>query len=346
MPTEAETPEESEPEVPEAETEEGDDEDEENGDDSEDGVVAPGSTDPDKDRTNDPEAPESEEVDPLTYWTDNRDRLADAAAAALAREGADSDNFKQRLARLRSAFNDVVKAEGWDKETIQKERQYLNDRINDMEEKYQQEARAALITERRERRQRFVKAFKAAGAALVSGEAFRKVRNYYNDEEKGRRRKIATVVAAVVGAGALLLLANHDGSEKTSGREHPTTTSTTGHGGANTTSTTVPRGGGNNGHGGNGRGGTPNTVPAPSNSTESFRVESGHGYTQEIRDAFPGHTPQEYLQAHNLMLQQYGPDYIQGVGHYTMQNGQLGLSSTGEAHFAPGVADSLKSILG
>lgn len=85
---------------------------------------------------------------------------------------------------------------------------------------------------------------------------------------------------------------------------------------------------------------------ASEQAVQSFVVEKGHGYTQEIQDLIPGRTPQQYLAAHEAALKQFGPDYISGVEHYTMPNGDLGLhpgSSTMQPQ--PEVVEFLKNTL-
>lgn len=74
---------------------------------------------------------------------------------------------------------------------------------------------------------------------------------------------------------------------------------------------------------------------------KAFRVEAGHGFTQEIQDQFPGHTPEQYLAAHQVMLQEFGSDYMEGVDTY-MENGELRINApTDNAHWKPGVKTAL-----
>jgi FtsZ-binding cell division protein ZapB len=83
-----------------------------------------------------------------------------------------------------------------------------------------------------------------------------------------------------------------------------------------------------------------------STTGEAIYVAPGDGYTNLIEDAFPDHTASEYLDAHKAALTRFGPNYVQGVGHYTMAGGGLGLSRPGRAVWASEVKGFLQSYFG
>lgn len=81
-------------------------------------------------------------------------------------------------------------------------------------------------------------------------------------------------------------------------------------------------------------------------ATETFTIEPGNGFTQEIQDAFPGHTPEEYLAAHQAAIARFGDNYLTGVDKYVMPNGNLGLAQPGTgAWSSPEVEEFLRSQL-
>jgi hypothetical protein len=94
--------------------------------------------------------------------------------------------------------------------------------------------------------------------------------------------------------------------------------------------------------------GTVDTASATEHSSviepQTFMVEGGHGFSQEIKDSFPGHSAQEYLKAHESMLQQFGPEYLDGVDTYT-ENGELRIQGAADsASWKPGVEEALKKF--
>lgn len=48
----------------------------------------------------------------------------------------------------------------------------------------------------------------------------------------------------------------------------------------------------------------------------NVEIEQGSGYTYELKELYPNYTPQEYFEAHQAALEQFGPDYIEGVDYY------------------------------
>lgn len=96
---------------------------------------------------------------------------------------------------------------------------------------------------------------------------------------------------------------------------------------------------------GNGDGDASNET-TEANQGATFTVEQGHGYTQELQDAFPGHSPAQYLAAHEAALEEFGPDYLQGVGTYQTEAGEQRLANPGTGSWSADVADFLRNRLG
>jgi hypothetical protein len=76
-----------------------------------------------------------------------------------------------------------------------------------------------------------------------------------------------------------------------------------------------------------------------------FEVTHSEGYTQNIKQTFPGFSSQEYAQTHNAAIDKYGPDYLQGVPKYIMQDGGWGLASSGTGWWTPEVYNYLQQYL-
>lgn len=76
--------------------------------------------------------------------------------------------------------------------------------------------------------------------------------------------------------------------------------------------------------------------------TLPFAIERGHGYTQEIKDSFPGFSAVQYRDANRAALQAFGQEYLHGVAKYRMPDGELGLAHTGTGNWAPGVEGFLQ----
>lgn len=79
-----------------------------------------------------------------------------------------------------------------------------------------------------------------------------------------------------------------------------------------------------------------------------FTVEHGHGYTHELRDYADTQgialSPSESWQLHLNLLNSFGQDYLQGIDKYQISGGygNIGLSQTGEATWAPGVTEHIE----
>jgi hypothetical protein len=60
-------------------------------------------------------------------------------------------------------------------------------------------------------------------------------------------------------------------------------------------------------------------------------IKPGDGYTQVISKLFPNHNPTAYLGGYKEAIRQLGPNFIKGIHHYRMANGNWGFSGSGKA---------------
>jgi hypothetical protein len=74
---------------------------------------------------------------------------------------------------------------------------------------------------------------------------------------------------------------------------------------------------------------------------DTVDIDNGEGYTQVLQKLYPNHDPQTYLNAYKLMIKEHGPDFIKGIHHYRMADGDWGLSGPGPAHVTSPVAQEL-----
>ncbi len=74
-------------------------------------------------------------------------------------------------------------------------------------------------------------------------------------------------------------------------------------------------------------------------------VSRGDGYTNVIQKALPGYSGEDYLEAHQAALRQFGPNYIRGISHYEMSNGGVGLLRTGNVTIEAGTKSFLQDYL-
>lgn len=86
-------------------------------------------------------------------------------------------------------------------------------------------------------------------------------------------------------------------------------------------------------------------------ASETFWVDRGHGYTQEIKDWAETHgaglSPPGYEKLHLDLLREFGKDYIVGPEKFRMNTtGGWGLAEAGRAWWAPGVEEHMREALG
>lgn len=86
------------------------------------------------------------------------------------------------------------------------------------------------------------------------------------------------------------------------------------------------------------------SIPEAVNGSE-VTVRSGYGYTQVIRDMFPGYSATAYLAAHQDAVDHFGKNYISGIPKYTIASGELRLGSTGTGVVKPSVRTHIFKFL-
>ncbi len=64
---------------------------------------------------------------------------------------------------------------------------------------------------------------------------------------------------------------------------------------------------------------------------KSINIGPGDGYTQAIAKLFPNHDSTAYLSVYKEAIRQFGPNFIKGIHHYRMANGNWGFSGSGKA---------------
>ena len=68
-------------------------------------------------------------------------------------------------------------------------------------------------------------------------------------------------------------------------------------------------------------------------------VNTGDGFTQVLQQQFNNLSPEQLYQMHKDAVKTFGDHYITGVDTYTMPDGNLGFSGTGNAQFVKGFED-------
>lgn len=68
-------------------------------------------------------------------------------------------------------------------------------------------------------------------------------------------------------------------------------------------------------------------------------VNTGDGFTQVLQQQFNNLSPEQLYQMHKDAVKAFGDHYITGVDTYTMPDGNLGFSGTGNAQFVKGFED-------
>lgn len=80
--------------------------------------------------------------------------------------------------------------------------------------------------------------------------------------------------------------------------------------------------------------------------SDKMTVDSGHGVTQEMEQALPGHSDEEYYRAYQAASERFNGQLFEGIDTYTMGNGDIGLSQAGDTgRWAPGVREYMESQL-
>lgn len=66
----------------------------------------------------------------------------------------------------------------------------------------------------------------------------------------------------------------------------------------------------------------------------TINIKTGDGYTQAIANRFPNHSAIAYAQSYKEAIKQFGPNFIKGIAHYQMKDGNWGLSGSGKAQIS------------
>jgi hypothetical protein len=84
-------------------------------------------------------------------------------------------------------------------------------------------------------------------------------------------------------------------------------------------------------------------------TTEAYsrliNIKHGQGYTQTIKDYFPGKSASQYLSAYKQAIKTLGPNFIKGAHHYKMADGSYGLRESDKAHLTKSAYRLLSTML-
>jgi hypothetical protein len=84
-------------------------------------------------------------------------------------------------------------------------------------------------------------------------------------------------------------------------------------------------------------------------TTEAYNrfinIKQGQGYTQAIKEYFPGKSASQYLSAYKEAIKTLGPNFIKGAHHYKMTDGSYGLNAGDRAHLTKSAYRLLSTIL-